>query len=108
VFAAVAPFYFTESHYYSPQFYSSQLKKFSSYEELKNFVKASSQAYLYYPERFPSRVMAMTGTRRSPSEAYSVSDYSTTNIQVEGVDEADIVKTDGEYIYVVSIKSVSS
>lgn len=26
-------------------------------------------------------------------------DYSGTNVQVEGVDEADIVKTDGEYIY---------
>jgi inhibitor of cysteine peptidase len=105
VFAAVAPFYFTESHYYSPQFYSSQLKKFSSYEDLKNFVKASSQAYLYYPERSPPGAMLMAG-RHPSAEAYSVSDYSTTNIQVEGVDEADIVKTDGEYIYVVSNKSV--
>lgn len=26
-------------------------------------------------------------------------DYSETNVQVSGVDEADIVKTDGEYIY---------
>ena len=30
------------------------------------------------------------------------SSYSTTNIQVEGVDEADIVKTDGDYIYVLN------
>jgi uncharacterized secreted protein with C-terminal beta-propeller domain len=29
-------------------------------------------------------------------------DYSTTNIQVQGVDEADIVKNDGKYIYVLS------
>nr|HPK35537.1 beta-propeller domain-containing protein [Oscillospiraceae bacterium] len=28
-------------------------------------------------------------------------DYSTTNVQVKGVDEADIIKTDGEYIYFV-------
>ncbi len=28
--------------------------------------------------------------------------YSETNVQVEGVDEADIVKTDGSYIYTVS------
>ncbi len=28
--------------------------------------------------------------------------YSETNVQVEGVDEADIVKTDGKYIYVFS------
>lgn len=25
--------------------------------------------------------------------------YSTTNVQVQGIDEADIIKTDGEYIY---------
>ncbi|MGI6685195.1 MAG: beta-propeller domain-containing protein [Bacillota bacterium] len=29
-------------------------------------------------------------------------DYSTTNIQVEGVDEGDIIKTDGKYIYQVN------
>jgi len=32
------------------------------------------------------------------SEAYK--DYSQTNTQVEGIDESDIVKTDGKYIYV--------
>jgi len=29
-------------------------------------------------------------------------DYSATNVQVEGVDEADIVKNDGEYVYLIS------
>ncbi len=28
--------------------------------------------------------------------------YSSTNLQVQGVDEADIIKTDGEYIYQIS------
>lgn len=28
-------------------------------------------------------------------------DYSETNVQVQGVDEADIVKTDGKYIYIL-------
>ncbi|MEM3730708.1 MAG: beta-propeller domain-containing protein [Candidatus Bathyarchaeia archaeon] len=32
--------------------------------------------------------------------------YSTTNIQVAGVDEADIVKTDGKYIYTVSNNNI--
>lgn len=32
--------------------------------------------------------------------------HSTTNIQVAGVDEGDIVKTDGEYLYVVSSNDV--
>ncbi len=31
----------------------------------------------------------------------AASDYSGTNVQVKGVDEADIVKTDGEYLYQV-------
>ena len=29
-------------------------------------------------------------------------EYSTTNVQVQGVDEADVVKTDGEYLYQVN------
>jgi len=107
MFAAVAPSYFTEPHHYSPQSYSSQLKKFSSYEELKNFVKASSQYYLYYPEWDTPRAMFGARSLSSVAEAFSsVPDYSTTNIQVAGVDETDIVKTDGEHIYVVSNKSV--
>ena len=32
----------------------------------------------------------------------ATTEYSGTNVQVEGVDEADIVKTDGKYIYYVS------
>jgi inhibitor of cysteine peptidase len=33
-------------------------------------------------------------------------DYSRTNVQVEGVDEADIVKTDGDYLYILKNQSV--
>ena len=36
----------------------------------------------------------------------SSKDYSKTNIQVEGVDEADIIKTDGDYIYSISENKV--
>ncbi len=34
--------------------------------------------------------------------ASSVPRFSTTNVQVQGVDEADIVKTDGRYLYMVA------
>lgn len=34
------------------------------------------------------------------------SDYSKTNIQVENIDEADVVKTDGGYVYSISGNSV--
>ncbi len=40
------------------------------------------------------------------STGQSTPDYSGTNIQVEGVDEADMVKTDGEYIYLASDSQV--
>jgi hypothetical protein len=35
----------------------------------------------------------------APATGADRGDYSTTNIQVAGVDEADIIKTDGLYIY---------
>ena len=38
----------------------------------------------------------------SVTSTQSTKDYSTTNIQVENVDEADITKTDGDYIYSLS------
>ena len=41
------------------------------------------------------------GDAKASAEAGD-SDYSKTNIQVEGVDEADIVKSDGEYIYLAT------
>jgi uncharacterized secreted protein with C-terminal beta-propeller domain len=35
------------------------------------------------------------------AKAGATADHSETNVQVEGVDEADIVKTDGTYLYIV-------
>ncbi|MEM4527998.1 MAG: beta-propeller domain-containing protein [Desulfurococcaceae archaeon] len=35
------------------------------------------------------------------SESYVLTEYSSTNIQVRGVDEQDVVKTDGRYIYIL-------
>ena len=39
-------------------------------------------------------------SNEAPREG-SGSDYSETNVQVAGIDEGDIVKTDGQYIYVI-------
>lgn len=44
---------------------------------------------------------ASSNTVTSESAKSGSSDHSTTNNQVEGVDEADSVKTDGNYIYTV-------
>ncbi|WP_166238460.1 beta-propeller domain-containing protein [Paenibacillus turpanensis] len=42
----------------------------------------------------------------SSAKTASASDYSGTNVQVQGVDEADLVKTDGTYIYQVNRQRV--
>lgn len=42
----------------------------------------------------------------SSAVSSSTIDYSTTNIQVENVDEADIIKTDGNFIYSLSNNKV--
>jgi len=79
------------------------LQKFSSYNELQTFLNKSTSAYMYYrtvgtglPGSMPNSFAAMS------EDSSKVSDFSTTNIQVAGVDEADIVKSDGQYIYMVS------
>lgn len=42
------------------------------------------------------------GTNDSVNEE---DDFTSTNIQVEGIDEGDVVKCDGHYIYVLSVKT---
>ena len=85
------------------------MKRFTSYDELKDYLtEYSSGDSRYYNSRglgFPtlSFDMAMSGDGKAVQapEAGTSTDYSLTNIQVEGVDEADVVKTDGEYVYYV-------
>jgi inhibitor of cysteine peptidase len=68
----------------------SEIKTFKDYQELEKFLKENSLPGYGY-----SRLTRITlGTPIEKSI-----DYSRTNVQVEGIDEADIVKTDGEYIY---------
>ena len=51
----------------------------------------------------PAAVPAPTAA--SSTSQGATNDYSTTNIQVAGVDEADTVKTDGQYIYTIGNNS---
>ncbi len=82
-----------------------EISRFSSYEELKGFVETNTiyRGYLEMPGDFWGGIPE--GGAEGEAPAPSDSGYSTTNIQVAGVDEADIVKTDGEYIYLVSENS---
>ncbi len=75
-----------------------QLKKFSSYNELRSFLQTNLKEYSY-----GYRIETFTaGVAPSKAAVAGAEDYSTTNVQVAGVDEPDIIKNDGKYIYTVS------
>ena len=98
------------------------IKKFKDYAELKKFLeKHISPASDYYGgldlvRKSMREAMPMASVPSSGINVAGMADrgmggggpeYSATNIQVEGVDEADIVKTDGYYLYIVTQKSVN-
>jgi len=89
----------------SPSF-SAMLKTFSSHEELISFLTENSGTQEFFP--FYGSWGRFLGTLPQGAVFYTAEtadlgfEYSTTNIQVAGVDEADIVKTDGEHVYLVS------
>ena len=87
---------------------------FGSYEEFIEFLRNTQNnkgTDHYYQCGGKGAVILMnldsTALPRSKSASAESSwgtevDYSETNIQVEGVDEPDVVKTDGTYLYIVS------
>ena len=79
------------------------LKSFSSYEELRDFLIENSRLQGVFPFFGPWDLRLIP---EIPAYVYGEIEYSTTNIQVAGVDEADIVKTDGNYIYLISGREV--
>jgi len=105
------------------------MRQFGSVEELKTYLEDRGESYPMWSIR-GGAVFEVSSVKSSVSavdaavsaaqaataaaEAVQASsgltgfdlDYSGTNIQVEGVDEADIVKTDGGYIYIAKGKSV--
>ncbi len=91
---------------------ASALKTFSDETELRNYLLTNTQGTTNYAggpldSKFfgdSSRGGALTGAvpTMATESANQGDSYSTTNIQVAGVDEADIVKNDGSYLYVAS------
>lgn len=96
-----------------------------NYEEIKNIVKDTLEEYTMYDcgiayeaadgaEAGIAREESSTGATSAgvvedsePEESASAgSDYSETNLQVEGVDEGDYVKTDGTYLYILNDQTV--
>jgi len=87
-----------------------------TYDNLKDLLEKANLArsgQVYYLEDSVSAMPLRNAAPESMKQAAETgvplgtgasgpADYSKTNVQVEGVDEADIVKTDGTYIYQVN------
>jgi len=85
------------------------LNAFTSEEELRNFLIANSnQGIISFFGPWDANVLpeVMPLTRESIETSPSLKLSSTTNVQVAGVDEADLVKSDDEYIYLIANYSV--
>ncbi len=94
---------------------SGDIKKFKDLEDLQAFLVKNSSGEggslmgraiqtlgLGTPElAVDSANKVMADTAAAPTASTPGSDYSTTNVQVAGVDEADIIKTDGNYVYLL-------
>lgn len=92
-----------------------EVKNFDSYHELTSFLQASNEFMMnsnYRGNIVPSNQVGLdsSGEGFAPSEKSAdggqIVDFSKTNIQVVGVDEPDIVKTDGTFLYIVTANKV--
>src|SRR3990172_7851269 len=85
-----------------------KLQRVNSCPELTTYIKSIIKLEQenmggYYRDFGGDAAVMTTGEQESSSdESMSANEYSTTNVQEEDVDEADFVKNDGSYIYVLN------
>lgn len=84
-------------------FPAENISRFSSDEALldafKNARESSARGYGAAEMALSAPTAANAGGAQKSTDT---AEYSATNVQVEGVDENDTVKTDGEYVYAVT------
>jgi inhibitor of cysteine peptidase len=83
---------------------TSKLERASDYSALISLMikaKANQTNYPYRMYDLAEKGASAPNASNQDSAQTGNTDYSHTNIQVEGVDEADIIKTDGQYLYIV-------
>jgi inhibitor of cysteine peptidase len=83
---------------------SGAIKKFKDTKELQDFLTSHEGSVNNSLIKTGGRELMVSDLAMSPSaksESTASTDYSKTNVQVDGVDEADIMKTDGEYVYLL-------
>ena len=80
-----------------------ELPRFKNMQELIDILKKHQVSYERNSvSKSTDGVVPMTTEVAVEESAVSYGDYSTTNNQVDNVDEADIVKTDGKNIFYIS------
>ncbi len=112
----VQPVVFGETSWFSSSF---KLNQFDSYKDFTDFLYKNAVRYKSYygePLRGSGDVFidgldleSINLAKSSSPPQYwggEIVDYSQTNVQVAGVDEPDVVKTDGKYLYIVSENKV--
>ena len=82
------------------------LPKLENFENLYNIVMSNKKNNLDITNIQGESIAKETRDSLNDTTNNLNEDYSSTNIQVQGVDESDIVKTDGEYIYYVANECV--
>ncbi|MED1823496.1 beta-propeller domain-containing protein [Brevibacillus agri] len=70
-----------------------------SYGQFKKLLKKAKTNYVVAEAELSMPAAAAVLEARDSGESAAAPDFSATNTQVQGVDEADIVKTDGTYLY---------
>lgn len=83
---------------YSSSFKPTQKSQSGEFSGVTRTVKASASTWAAVPVATVAPVAAPTAVPSSAEDRR----HSTTNVQVKEVDEADIVKTNGTYIYAVT------
>jgi uncharacterized secreted protein with C-terminal beta-propeller domain len=92
--------------------YTYELNTFQSYDELitflqKRFESDANQGRYYESYNIAAQKSESAMSDNGATQGGEVTpSYSTTNIQVAGVDEPDIVKTDGTYLYMIANQTV--
>ena len=85
---------------------NTQLPHFESMEELRAILAQNNMKRNKEIAITDSVAILEMNSTKSVEQATTNNDYSTTNVQVENVDEADIVKNDGEYIYYITNNNI--
>lgn len=117
--AALLSFFFLfNPDIHSEEMKKSDLKTFNSYSELKDFLLSNREfmqkfSMIAYDSVVPTdsirKSISMPTLQRSEELAKNSASkgFSTTNNQVYGVEEGDLVQCDGKYLYVANSRGIS-